>query len=52
MIEVCKKCKREFDDDVHFIRCNEDDCPMRGENVLDMLLGQDDETVSTDTKEK
>lgn len=50
MIEVCEKCKREFNDDIHFIRCKEDDCPMKsGGSILDMLL-EDDETVSTDTK--
>lgn len=39
--EICSKCKAVLLAHIHFVRCDESDCPMRSPNpksVLEMLL--------------
>jgi len=37
--EKCLKCNKIFLADIHFIKCNEKQCPMKSdESILDILL--------------
>lgn len=42
--ETCTKCDRVFTSDQHFVRCDDENCPMKsGESILDILFSEEDE---------